>query len=208
MNKLFTLSAAMMLAVMGGSLGGSTATAQTDQTFQFIDAQGNAVPDGTTIVVSELNQQGQMVIPLYVKNTSGERAAVSMYETIDNMPNGTWQTCAFGNCMALTGNGYSPKNIMEADYNGDIETEWIPAEQGYATWEATLQIHVFNIVTQTRFGRTIETAGNEVIGYGPTITVRFEYNDSETLKGDVNADGSVDVADISAVISVMAAGTP
>ena len=167
MKKLFTFMAAMLTACM--------AFAQADQTFQFVDKDGNVVADGSTIVVSELNEEGMMVVPLFVKNMSGEKAAVSMYETIDAMPNGQWQTCAFGNCMLLTETGYSSKSIVGADFDAGIETEWIPVAGQYATWTATLQIHVFNIMTQTKFGVTTEVAGNNVIGHGPTVNVRFEY---------------------------------
>lgn len=152
------------------------AFAQTvDETFQFVDADGNVVADGSVITITEINEEGQMVVPLYVKNASGEKAAVSMYETIDGLPNGNWQTCAFGNCMQLEESGYSPKSVVAADYNASIQTEWIPQEGAYATWEAKLQIHVFNIVSQVKFGVLTESAGTEIIGYGPTVTVRFEY---------------------------------
>ena len=172
MKKLFTLLTAMVLSAV--------AFAQADGTFVFTDLQGNVVTDGSVVTVTEINEAGQMVVPLKVKNVSGEKAAVSMYENIDQKPNGSWQTCAFGNCMMLPATGYSSKNIMEADFEGSIETEWIPDEGGSnATWEATLQIHVFNIVKQTVFGVTTEKAGDMVIGYGPTITVRFEAGGSQ-----------------------------
>lgn len=176
MKKLFTLMAAMLTACM--------AFAQTDQTFQFVDKAGNVVADGSTIVVSELNEEGMMVVPLFVKNMSGEKAAVSMYETIDAIPNGQWQTCAFGNCMLLPETGYSSKNIVGADFNVGIETEWIPVAGQYATWEATLQIHVFDIVKQSKFGVTTEVPGDNVIGYGPKVTVRFEYKNPSALQSE------------------------
>ena len=172
MKKLFTLCIAMLLTAM--------AQAQVDETFQFVDAQGNVVADGTTIVINQVNDEGQMSIPLTVKNVSGEKAAVSLYETIDAMPNGEWQTCAFGNCMKLSETGYSPKSIVNEDYSTDIQTEWIPEAGKYATWEATLQVHVFNITQVSRFGQVMENVGNEIIGYGPTVTVRFEYKDTQS----------------------------
>lgn len=171
MKRIFILLAALL------ALSTSWAD-EVDSTFQFTDLEGNPVTDGTVITINTVNGEGQMVVPLKVKNMSGAKAAVSMYETIGTLPNGTWQTCAFGNCMQLTETGYSPKNIVDADYFEDIQTEWMPENGKHATWEATLQIHVFAIVTQTRFGVTVETAGEEVIGYGPTVTVRFEYNET------------------------------
>ena len=167
MKKIFTLIAALFAL--------STAWAdETDNTFQFTDLEGNPVADGSVITINTINEEGQMIVPLKVKNLSGEKAAVSLFENIDAMPNGTWQTCAFGNCMQLTETGYSPKNVKDADYDEGIQTEWIPEAGKYATWEATLQIHIFNIVTTTRFGETTESAGEEIIGYGPKVTVRFE----------------------------------
>ena len=61
-----------------------------DQTFVFVDDQGNIVPDGSVITVAAINDEGQMVVPLKVKNVEGDGAAVSMYETIDALPNGGW----------------------------------------------------------------------------------------------------------------------
>ena len=70
-----------------------TAFAQVDETFQFVDAEGNVVSDGTVITVSEVDpESGMMVVPLSVRNISGQKAAVSMLENIDNKPNGDWQT--------------------------------------------------------------------------------------------------------------------
>ena len=191
MKKIFTLIT-LLLAMAANGLA-----QQADGTFQFIDEQGNVVPDGSVITVSGINAEGQMVVPLWVKNTSGQKAAVSMYENIDDKPVAyamdegeleldddgnpiplkNWQTCAFGNCMNLKQTGYSSKNIVDADYNASIQTEWIPEEGKYDSWTATLQIHVFNITTKTVFGHTTEQAGDDIIGYGPKVTVKFIYNE-------------------------------
>ncbi|MBR3512831.1 MAG: hypothetical protein IKO12_00225 [Bacteroidaceae bacterium] len=163
----------------------ATALAQgsVDATFQFVDAQGNTVPDGTTITVTQLDAFGQMPIPLRVKNVSGQEAAASIYEVIADMPHGEWQTCAFGNCQKLASTGYSPKSVVDADYNKAIQTEWIPVSGQWAEWTATLQIHVFNITTKTQFGREIKEAGNDIVGYGPTVTIHFVYQDPAHVEG-------------------------
>lgn len=176
MKKFFTLFAALLLTSVAFA---QDEQEELDETFVFTDLEGNVVADGSVIVVDQLNGEGQMVVPLKVKNVSGDRAAVSMYEVIDAIPNGDWQTCAFGNCMNLYSTGYSPKNIEPATYFEGIQTEWIPEAGKYATWEATLQIHVFNIAQQFSFGQYIDVAGNEIIGYGPKVTVRFEYKDPD-----------------------------
>ena len=173
----------LLFAVLMG-MTGSKVLASPSSAIEFVDANGNIVADGSVITISEMNEEGQMVVPLFVKNTSGQKAAVALYEIIDGMPHGEWQTCAFGNCMILSETGYSPKNIVPADYHASIQTEWIPEEGSYATWEATLQIHVFNIVSKSQFGQLIEQAGDEIIDYGPTVTIRFEYEDPSNIKVD------------------------
>ena len=154
---------------------------EVDQTFVFIDEQGNVVTDGAVITVNSINAEGQMVIPLKVRNVEGYATAVSMYETIDALPNGVWQTCAFGNSVMLNETGYSAKNIVSGTEDIDISTIWTPEEGQYATWTATLQIHIFNITQQTVFGQTIDKAGNEIIGYGPKVTINFVYTDESVI---------------------------
>ena len=181
MKKIFTLMIALFALATGWAQ-------EIDNTFQFTDMEGNPVADGAVITISTVNEAGQMIVPLMVKNISGEKAAVSMYETIDAIPNGMWQTCAFGNCMVLNGTGYSPKSIQPADYHQDIQTEWIPEEGQYGAWAATLQIQVFNIVRKMQFGQMMETAGDNIIGYGPKVTVQFVYEDLTSVNA-VKANG-------------------
>ncbi len=149
-----------------------------DDSFIFVDENGNEIVDGSIITIYGLNNSGEMSIPLKVKNVSGKKVAVSMYETIDEKPNGDWTTCAFGSCMALGQSGYSAKNIVDANYNVSIETAWIPKAGQYAIWQATLQIHIFNIVPKVQFGQTMETPGDNIIGYGPKITINFVYDEN------------------------------
>lgn len=159
----------------------TVAAAQVDATFQFIDADGNIVPDGSTVTVSAISEWGQMDIPLRVSNVSDSPAAVSIYENIDAKPCGLWQTCIFGNCRVLNSSGYSSKGIADEGYSEGILTEWIPDEGYYGVWECTLQIHVFNIVSQFQSGTTTNVPGNEVIGYGPTVKVQFVCQDPATV---------------------------
>ena len=174
MKKLFTLFISFLAL---GTAAYAQEETELDGTFQFVDEEGNVVPDGTVLTISELDEDGMMAVPLYVKNVSGAKAAVSMFENLDEKPNGDFQTCAFGNCMILNETGYSPKSIVGGDYYASIQTEWIPEEEEYASWTATLQIHVFNITQKIAFGQQQEVAGDVIIGYGPKVTVKFIYAD-------------------------------
>jgi len=193
MKRFFTLLISAFALV-------ATAGAQTvDQTFVFTDEQGNIVPDGTEILVNAINEEGQMIVPLKVKNVAGVKAAVSMYENIDEKPVvndeygkvADFSTCAFGNCMLKAETGYSAKSIVADDYDMNIQTEWLPQQGQYATWTATLQIHLFDIVKKTVFGRTTENPGNEVIAYGPKVTVKFVYDAQSAHIGSMMTENAV-----------------
>ncbi len=163
-------------------------SAQVDQTFRFVDEEGNEVPDGAVITIRDITlddwdgETEMMVIPLSVENLSGDKAAAGIYEDMRNMPNGMWKTCVFGGCKNLpdqNGGYYSNKKVVDADDVSYLETEWLPEGGEYPVWEATLQIHVFNIVEKSSFGVITLVPGDEVIGYGPKVTVRFAYGESD-----------------------------
>lgn len=182
MKKLFSLIAALL------AFSAFTVAQEVDNTFIFIDEQGNEVADGSVLTVSTFthnNDTGkdELKVPLRVKNNGGVKSAVSMYEVIDAKPNGQWQTCAFGNCMVLYGNGYSPKNVVDGNYEADIMTEWIAEPGKYASWSATLQIHLFNVESKVMpWGAVQDTAGNDIIGYGPKVIVNFRYADPASIE--------------------------
>ena len=176
-------------------------SAQVDQTFRFVDEEGNEVPDGAVITIRDITlddwdgETEMMVIPLSVENVSGDKAAAGIYEDMRNMPNGMWKTCVFGGCKNLpdqNGGYYSNKKVVDADDVSYLETEWLPEGGEYPVWAATLQIHVFNIVEKSSFGVITLVPGDEVIGYGPKVTVRFAYGEEETPTGIQEA--VVDVA--------------
>lgn len=181
MKKLYTTILSLLLVATAAQ------AQEVDNRFQFTDLDGNPVANGTTITVNTIDAEGQMVVPLKVKNTSGERQAAGIFETLDDMPEGTtMKTCAFGDCLMLQETAYSSKKIVEADYNTSIETEWLPTIGEYATWTATYQIHVFSIVEETKFGQTTEKPGPFVTGEGPTVTVKFVYADPASVGSIAN----------------------
>lgn len=182
MKKIFTLCVSLL------ALGATAMAQEVDGTFCFVDDKGNVVPDGTVIEVNTLNDQGQMVIPLFTKKMVEENAAGALYEDVSAMPNGDYSTCCFGNCVGMSylvsNDYYSSKGVVKDNTAATIQTEWIPEAGKYASWTATLQIRVFNIVSKTVFGITTESAGNMVIGFGPTVTVNFNYSDPASISAD------------------------
>lgn len=174
MKKFFTILASVL------ALGFATASAQeVDNTFQFQDAQGNVIADGSTITLNKY-ENGQISSGLFVKNISGEKVAGNVNFDLSQMPNGTFSSCVFGLCRTqegATSSWDSTKGIKQADAPAeDMLTEWIPEPGKYASWTCTFQL-VTREITQkvTKFG-TKEEAG-EITGYGPKITVNFVYSD-------------------------------
>lgn len=190
MKKLFTLCAAVVMGCMAAS-------AQIDNTFQFVDKDGNVVADGTTwhayekhdsIVDNPISGQpmdmGTMVLSgLYVKNTSSETANCSVDFQVTQIDGGTFQICFPTTCLGQnavmnkvmsTGSGE-----MAGGESRDMLTEWVVRGMGgttetTGTCTATIQLKVMNPLEEGQFVNTFKA-------YGPKITVVF-HNDG-TIDG-------------------------
>ncbi len=196
MKKLFTLCAAIVMGCMAAS-------AQTDNTFQFVDKDGNVVADGTTwhayekendIVIGTMIKSG-----LYVKNTTSETAFCSLDFQVTQLSGGTFQICFPGNCTPADAVMDEPvSKDVSAEYVApgavvDLESEWVVKRlladaEITGTCTATLQLKVMNPVEEGSFIPTVKA-------YGPKITVVF-HNDGTTdgISGAEAAGGKEPVA--------------
>lgn len=185
MKKLFTLCAAMLM-------GSAMAFGQVDQTFQFVDKDGNVVADGTTWTVSEKVEDlfYGLMIPseLSVKNTSGEDANVAVDFQVTQISGGAFQICFPTNCQTRT-------DVTEVEETGalemaagevkDMATEWVvkPFDsdvEATGTCTATVQLKVMELIEGSfRY---------EVKAYGPKITLVFSNNGTTGI-GSVEAVG-------------------
>lgn len=185
MKKLFTLCAAMLM-------GSAMAFGQVDQTFQFVDKDGNVVADGTTWTVSEKVEDlfYGLMIPseLSVKNTSGEDANVAVDFQVTQISGGAFQICFPTNCQTRT-------YVTEVEETGalemaagevkDMATEWVvkPFDsdvEATGTCTATVQLKVMELIEGSfRY---------EVKAYGPKITLVFSNNGTTGI-GSVEAVG-------------------
>lgn len=185
MKKLFTLCAAMLM-------GSAMAFGQVDQTFQFVDKDGNVVADGTTWTVSEKVEDlfYGLMIPseLSVKNTSGEDANVAVDFQVTQISGGAFQICFPTNCQTRT-------DVTEVEETGalemaagevkDMATEWVVKPfssdvEATGTCTATVQLKVMEQIEGSfRY---------EVKAYGPKITLVFSNNGTTGI-GSVEAVG-------------------
>lgn len=188
-----------ILAMAVSALCAASGSAAIDGTFAFVDASGNTIADGATVTCTKLVDDGfgesYISTGLYVKNTTGSKAAGVVLLDINNMPNGRVQICSFGNCVSkdAPGNYYSAKNFMDGGATQDMQAEWYPTDK--ATWTATLQLATVETTTNaagiTTFGK--------VKALGPKVNIVWSYGDS--AKGDINGDGTVNVTDVTTLIN-------
>ena len=191
MKKIFTL-------LMLGCLFMTPAFAQdgtsVDGTFEFIDAQGNVVADGTELTCHDMNESNQISTGLKVKNTTNATAGVQVAFNILSIDGGSLSVCFPKQCKNFSdmGKDVAPKGTMTASETKDFQTEWGPVKDSYGKADVTFQL-VHKGLTKSKWGG--ESASDETIGYGPTITVHFVYDATSTgIKNIEAADNQTVVA--------------
>lgn len=180
MKKLFTLFAAVLL-------GSVVSFAQTDNSFQFVDAEGNVVADGTTWHVYDTEEDSQFgtIIPsgLSVKNTVDSTSFCAVDYQVTQISGGAFQICFPINCTAhdkITDLISTDPGPMLAGLVKDIETEWVIRPKSSqttvtGTCTATIQLKTYREI-QTGEIMGFPIYDYELIGMGPKITIVF-HND-------------------------------
>lgn len=170
MKKISTLLLPLLLFPLGMA-------AQVDHTFEFVDESGNIIADGSTITVDQMESDGFdifMSVPVGVKATTETTDGGCIKVIADNLPNGSFQICSFGNCVKTStpGTFYSAKGALRAIDEATIAAEWMPLD--YATWTLTLQLQT----VEREYDDLSECyVYDKVKADGPTITVRMVYTD-------------------------------
>lgn len=196
MKRIFTYFAVAMMTVMA-----VPALAQdVDESFVFMDDDGNIIENGTTVVrnvvepyddVSEVIYSG-----IWVMNMAGSTSDyIKVHYVIDRIDNGTYQICFPTTCNSQTEAGTYETGMgqLMADLQ-NIQSEWFPQADGEC--DVTLTIEIL-----TKQGLFPPTYNHKA--WGPTITLRFvkgELPPEPGTPGDVNGDGEVNIADVNAVI--------
>ncbi len=188
MKKFFTLCMSLLCL-------GMTAQAQElDNTFKFVEKQENGsyveVPNGAVLNYTAHDMEEtdwgtiQIKPALYVQNTTEDDAAMSLSIKINSLNEGAAiQCCAAGNCQQFSAVGEKTKQGFEAAGNiDDLMFEYIPAmdenEEYYldGASQVVLQANVCEYTEETSKWGTVNYKFGEVTGYGPQITVNFDFN--------------------------------
>ncbi len=166
-----------------------TVSAQSvDNTFQFVDEEGNVIPDGSEITVKGLTPESAysdafIDSGIYVQNTTDEQAGVGLTLTISRIDNGFLSCCFPSSCKesSTTLSNYdSGKAFMTANQTKTLQTEFSPT--AYGTCIATFQLRVHEDTGVLNPG--------DQIAIGPTITVNFVYDETSAGIEGVPADES------------------
>lgn len=183
------------LIVLAAFMAASTLYAQTDHTFEFVDASGNIVSDGSVITVNTTEDDGfgdiQMPVPLAVKATADTDNGGTIRVDASAMPNGSFQICSFGNCIAKSEACVflSAKGKLNNATKESIAAEWLPLAEG--TWTATLQLQV---VEPEYDDMSEEYVYDKVVGDGPKVTVVFQYGNGTGISTPLSSHLSHPVA--------------
>lgn len=166
MKKFFTLCCGLFAAL--------AIQAQNDFPLQFADKNGNVITDGTTLNITEAEDDGfgEILMPsgLYVKNTSNEEVQCAGSFEIKLMSNGAFQSCFPSNCMQASNVGsYTTQNgAIGAGDLKTMQTEWLPTAEGTCTVVYQLLTYKQNVITKKW----------NIDKYGPTVTLNFVYGTS------------------------------
>ena len=169
MKKLFTF-----IVLLTAGLTASYAQAINDS-YQFVDKDGNIIENGTTVVRNEpeIDPFGGVAFlsGLYVKNVSApSNYSVRIHTTITRLDNGNVQVCFPTLCHNYDFVGSTNKSEEGKVASGDaksIQAEWLPANAtSYGECIVTHQAMALE-----PFGKT--WLENE----GPSVTVHYIFAD-------------------------------
>ena len=138
-------------------------------------------------------------------NEAIEASKLQFYVASDNIPYNTY-------AISYTTDGENWTEVSTFSMEGKTQTnEWYPIEANLPALTAGAKVRIMGVAGSgmAMSDEMRENVENEIAEVGTEFLFVAEIilapgNGQVVVKGDVNGDGSVDVADISAIISVMA----
>lgn len=175
---------------------------EIDESFVFVDENGAVIPNGATVTrtVVESNDGVDVIYSgLSVKNMGAPADYyLKVHYVISQIDNGSYQICFPTTCNSQSSEGTyvtSPGQLMGEIQ--DIQSEWFPNADGSCIVNLSIEV-------LTKSGGFPPQYSH--VGDGPSLTLEFIKGGEpqpQPLKGDVNGDGEVNIADINAVIEII-----
>ncbi len=154
----------------------------TDNSFAFIDADGNTVADGSVLTRTETTEElieSYISSGLFVQNVTNGVAYLKIETNIKEMPTGTAHSICFpGNCVRTqsTGTGESP-NVEgeEAGSKNSMQAEWIHnGTYGTCTVTYTIKVYSYDGKVEKKIGNTSFWVDSYSFqGDGPSVTINY-----------------------------------
>ena len=188
MNTFKILAVAVAL-----TFGAVSVNAQKDKTFSFIDAAGNEVADGSSLVFYAAKTEKMPGYPMFgyniaatsglkIRNNSNSDAKVTARVITSASPkSGVAKICITGTqCITKAGDFFTKEGSMAAKKVEELHVEWLFDEKKpdvYCEEQETL---------------TIYSGANKL--EGPTISIRWIYADPTGITDIESADNATEVA--------------
>lgn len=178
---------------------------QTFDYFEFVDKDGNVVSNGATLTLTELTTETDvftgeasniMYSHLKLRNKTATERYLRINMTIERIDNGMYLLCFPLVCKSYT----EATNVVTAGYEmmanelKDLQTEWLP--DGVGVCDVTLTVEILKVTGSI-------TDPGTYLADGPTVTLHYRNGNTDSVSGDINGDGVVDILDINAVINNM-----
>lgn len=181
-------------------------SAQTYDYFEFVDKDGNAIADGTTLTLTEVTPMedygtgeiiNYMFANLSVRNKTAEEHSMRINMNITRIDNGSLQFCFPMACKYYDAAGQvtTEGGTMAANETRDLQTEWIPFAQGAC--DMTLKVEILNAI-----GNPLNPAYT-YLADGPTVTLHYRNGIADDPKGDVDGNGIADISDMNIIINII-----
>ena len=166
-----------------------------DRSYVFVDANGTEIQNGAIVVRDQVEEYDEGVDVIYSelsvkKSTEVSSNFLRLRYNITRLDNGTYQLCFPLNCEKQTEVGEYVTNQGSLMMNPQpLQSEWFPSGDGSCIVNLTIEVmrQVSSFPPQY-----------EHLADGPSLTLRFEKG--MRIPGDVNGDGTVNIADINYII--------
>lgn len=192
MKKIYLIAA--MLIAAATSINAQNE--QTDTRTQFIHEDGSVVENGSVVNLSTVSEDiimgGNIAAGLSLQNTSNDRLAMAVSGQVSKLDNGSIQFCFPTDCYYYNSTrSYSQTGFVSGKDTRNLRLEWFFDAENVKEGDAaamTLQVEIRN----TKRAITGQTAvGDDIIAYGPAITVNFTYPDPSRVSAIENDNPTV-----------------
>ncbi|MBR5727148.1 MAG: dockerin type I repeat-containing protein [Muribaculaceae bacterium] len=192
-----------ILLAITAALAAMTLSAQNLDIFEFVDKNGNAIPNEATLTLTEITAEEDvftgettniMYSGLSLRNKTASAQSMRVNLTIERIDNGNYQLCFPMACKtyAEETNVVTEGGEMAAGEIRDLMTEWFPEAEGGC--DVILTVEILNKTGVNAYTYVCD---------GPTVTLHFRNGITDDVVGDITGDGNVDISDVNAVINMM-----